>query len=107
MAELELGRNLKADAIAEGNDVYFECRVRSNPPPHRFLWTHEVTIDCDGRYCLSNYLNFFFVLYSNEPAKKKGTYNERHLHSGFRFTRKYVLRNCFVFILGHDIAQRI
>ncbi|EFX71288.1 hypothetical protein DAPPUDRAFT_60346 [Daphnia pulex] len=40
-AELELGRNLKPDSIAEGNDVYFDCRIRSNPPPLRFLWTHE------------------------------------------------------------------
>ena len=64
MAELELGRNLKADAIAEGNDVYFECRVHSNPPPHRFLWTHEVTV-------YQIIWIFFFVLYSNEPAKKE------------------------------------
>ncbi|XP_057369209.1 synaptogenesis protein syg-2-like [Daphnia carinata] len=40
-AELELGRNLKPDSIVEGNDVYFECRIRSNPPPHRIIWTHE------------------------------------------------------------------
>uniref|UniRef100_A0A0N8ECY9 Sidestep protein n=2 Tax=Daphnia magna TaxID=35525 RepID=A0A0N8ECY9_9CRUS len=40
-AQLELGRSLNPDSIAEGNDVYFECRVRSNPPPHRFTWTHE------------------------------------------------------------------
>ncbi|XP_046645622.1 synaptogenesis protein syg-2-like isoform X1 [Daphnia pulicaria] len=40
-AELELGRNLKPDSIVEGNDVYFECRIRCNPPPHRILWTHE------------------------------------------------------------------
>uniref|UniRef100_A0A0P4Y268 Sidestep protein n=1 Tax=Daphnia magna TaxID=35525 RepID=A0A0P4Y268_9CRUS len=39
--ELELGRNLKPDSIVEGNDVYFECRIRSNPPPHRIIWTHE------------------------------------------------------------------
>ncbi|EFX82716.1 hypothetical protein DAPPUDRAFT_48816 [Daphnia pulex] len=39
--ELELGRNLKPDSIVEGNDVYFECRIRCNPPPHRILWTHE------------------------------------------------------------------
>jgi hypothetical protein len=41
-AELELGRNLKPDSIVEGNDVYFECRVSSNPLVQRFLWTHEV-----------------------------------------------------------------
>lgn len=41
--ELELGRNLKPDSIVEGNDVYFECRIRCNPPPHRILWTHEVS----------------------------------------------------------------
>ncbi|KAI9559309.1 hypothetical protein GHT06_016098 [Daphnia sinensis] len=39
--ELELGRNLKPDSIVEGNDVYFECRILSNPPPHRIIWTHE------------------------------------------------------------------
>lgn len=42
-AELELGRNLNADAIVEGNDVYFECRIRSNPSPTRVTWTLEVT----------------------------------------------------------------
>ncbi|XP_057377769.1 uncharacterized protein LOC130699475 [Daphnia carinata] len=41
IAELELGRNLKADSIMEGNDIYFECRIKSNPAPHRFVWTHE------------------------------------------------------------------
>jgi hypothetical protein len=41
-AELELGRNLKPDLIVEGNDVYFECRVSSNPLAQRFVWTHEV-----------------------------------------------------------------
>ena len=41
--ELELGRNLNPDAITEGNDVYFECRIRSNPPPTRVIWTHEVS----------------------------------------------------------------
>ncbi|EFX71285.1 hypothetical protein DAPPUDRAFT_60359 [Daphnia pulex] len=40
-AELELGRNLKPDLIVEGNDVYFECRVSSNPLVQRFVWTHE------------------------------------------------------------------
>ncbi|XP_046444783.1 hemicentin-1-like isoform X3 [Daphnia pulex] len=40
-AELELGRNLKPDLIVEGNDVYFECRVNSNPLVQRFVWTHE------------------------------------------------------------------
>ncbi|KAI9552041.1 hypothetical protein GHT06_022378 [Daphnia sinensis] len=41
IAELELGRNLKPDSIVEGNDIYFECRIKSNPAPHRFVWTHE------------------------------------------------------------------
>lgn len=44
IAELELGRNLNPDAIVEGNDVYFDCRVRSNPAPSRIVWTHEVRL---------------------------------------------------------------
>lgn len=65
--ELELGRNLKPDSIVEGNDVYFECRIRCNPPPHRILWTHEVSslFFCfsftNWVLCLDRWDSLFFI----------------------------------------------
>jgi len=40
---LRLGANLDADAIKEGDDVYFECSIRANPDAVRLHWTHEVS----------------------------------------------------------------
>ena len=65
--ELELCRNLKPDSIVEGNDVYFECRIRCNPPPHRILWTHEVNslFFCfsftNWVLCLDRWDSLFFI----------------------------------------------
>nr|XP_040583876.1 nephrin-like [Lepeophtheirus salmonis] len=35
---LSLGRNLNGSNIKEGDDVYFECNVRSNPKPYKISW---------------------------------------------------------------------
>ena len=43
--ELQLGRSLNASSIKEGDDVYFECLIYSNPPPKKIVWTRQV-------YCL-------------------------------------------------------
>jgi len=39
---MQLGSNLVGDDIKEGDDVYFECIVKSNPPYLRLSWFHEV-----------------------------------------------------------------
>ena len=44
IASLRLGRNLDADNLRTGHDVYFECDVRANPPPLRLEWTHNVSL---------------------------------------------------------------
>ena len=41
---MQLGSNLVADEIKEGDDVYFECIVKSNPTFHRISWYHEVSL---------------------------------------------------------------
>ncbi|KAK8374267.1 hypothetical protein O3P69_011301 [Scylla paramamosain] len=41
---LEMGRNLVPSAIKQGDDVYFECRVKANPPPYRVTWARGVSI---------------------------------------------------------------
>lgn len=41
---LRLGSTLSADDIKEGDDVYFECHVSSNPPWRRLLWLYDVCI---------------------------------------------------------------
>ena len=60
--ELELGRNLKPDSIVEGNDVYFECRIRCNPPPLRIMWTHEVSKNSSSfPFASSLHQSLFFI----------------------------------------------
>ncbi|CAG7819960.1 unnamed protein product [Allacma fusca] len=38
---LTLGANLNPDDIKEGDDVYFECTIKSNPPYNRLSWFHD------------------------------------------------------------------
>ncbi|XP_020289986.1 nephrin-like isoform X2 [Pseudomyrmex gracilis] len=39
--QLYLGSTLKAENIKEGDDVYFECKVRANPEHHKITWRHN------------------------------------------------------------------
>ncbi|XP_014228892.1 hemicentin-2-like [Trichogramma pretiosum] len=39
--QLELGSTLRAENIKEGDDVYFECKVRANPEHHKITWRHN------------------------------------------------------------------
>ncbi|XP_050731613.1 nephrin-like isoform X2 [Eriocheir sinensis] len=39
--QLKLGRHVDGSRLQEGNDVFFECRVRANPPALRMLWYHN------------------------------------------------------------------
>ncbi|XP_065206080.1 synaptogenesis protein syg-2-like isoform X2 [Planococcus citri] len=41
---LRLGSTLKADDIKEGDDVYFECHVKANPPWKKLNWLHNGVI---------------------------------------------------------------
>ncbi|XP_068082092.1 nephrin [Anabrus simplex] len=38
---LQLGSNLNPDDIEEGDDVYFECKVRANPIAYKVVWRHN------------------------------------------------------------------
>ena len=40
---LTLGRSLDPGHIKEGDDVYFECDIRSNPEIRRLEWHHNVS----------------------------------------------------------------
>ena len=40
---VRLGSSLNASNIKEGDDVYFECQVQSNPPPNRIIWKKDVS----------------------------------------------------------------
>jgi hypothetical protein len=44
MLKLELGSNLNPDDIEEGDDVYFECKVHSNPWAYKVVWKHNVSM---------------------------------------------------------------
>ncbi|CAD1469492.1 unnamed protein product [Heterotrigona itama] len=39
--QLHLGNTLNAEKIKEGDDVYFECKVRANPEHHKITWRHN------------------------------------------------------------------
>ncbi|XP_029173199.1 nephrin-like isoform X1 [Nylanderia fulva] len=39
--QLHLGSTLNAENIKEGDDVYFECKVRANPEHHKITWRHN------------------------------------------------------------------
>ncbi|CAG9769833.1 unnamed protein product [Ceutorhynchus assimilis] len=40
IVDLVLGSTLNAGDIKEGDDVYFECKVKANPPIRRLTWLH-------------------------------------------------------------------
>lgn len=40
---LELGKGLNPNDIEEGDNVYFECHVNSNPPAYKVVWKHNVS----------------------------------------------------------------
>ncbi|KAG8306619.1 hypothetical protein J6590_043420, partial [Homalodisca vitripennis] len=40
---LQLGTSLKPNEIKEGDDVYFECKIKANPREHKISWHHNVS----------------------------------------------------------------
>lgn len=40
---LKMGLTLNPDDIKEGDGVYFECGVKSNPKPYKLIWYHDVS----------------------------------------------------------------
>ena len=40
---LSFGSNLNPDNLAEGNDVYFECKIKANPEVYKVVWLHDVS----------------------------------------------------------------
>lgn len=42
--DLKLGNNLNAVQIKEGYDVYFECKIKSNPREQKITWLKNVSI---------------------------------------------------------------
>ena len=52
-----MGSNLNATNIKEGDDVYFECRVKADPKPYKITWKHngmEMTHDKRRKVIISN-----------------------------------------------------
>lgn len=41
---LKMGPTLNPDDIKEGDDVYFECHIHSNPKPYKMAWYHNVSM---------------------------------------------------------------
>lgn len=41
--QLDLGSKMNPNDIDEGDDVYFECKIHSNPPAYKVIWKHNVS----------------------------------------------------------------
>ncbi|KAJ2950567.1 hypothetical protein O0L34_g8813 [Tuta absoluta] len=41
IVELQLGSTLNPNDIEEGDDVYFDCVVKANPPAYKVVWEHN------------------------------------------------------------------
>lgn len=41
---LKMGSSLNPDDIKEGDDIYFDCHIQSNPKPYKLAWYHNVSI---------------------------------------------------------------
>ncbi|XP_076758325.1 kin of IRRE-like protein 1 isoform X3 [Xylocopa sonorina] len=44
IVSLNLGSTLSPEDIKEGDDVYFECHIRANPPWSKLTWIHDKQI---------------------------------------------------------------
>nr|XP_040567358.1 hemicentin-1-like [Lepeophtheirus salmonis] len=54
---LSLGSSLNASNIKEGDDVYFECNVKSSPRPYKISWRHngrELSHNIQKKVIISN-----------------------------------------------------
>ena len=67
--ELVLGKSISADSIYEGGDVYFDCRVKSSPPPDRVYWYHNVSWIFTRQTELSSFFLFQGALLAHSPER--------------------------------------
>jgi hypothetical protein len=69
-----LGSTLNPDDIKEGDDVYFECHVKANPPWRKLSWLHNVSSDfpnCKLRgYDGRTHMKVFWVLPPQRNSNK-------------------------------------
>ena len=47
--ELSLGRMVNPKDLEEGDDVYFSCSIKANPPAYKLTWWHNVSISAINR----------------------------------------------------------
>lgn len=53
--QLDLGSKMNPNDIDEGDDVYFECKIHSNPPAYKVIWKHNVSkrkLECNKSHIL-------------------------------------------------------
>ncbi|ETN65555.1 sidestep protein [Anopheles darlingi] len=41
IVKLQMGSSLNPDDIKEGDDIYFDCHIQSNPKPYKLAWYHN------------------------------------------------------------------
>lgn len=59
VVKLKMGSSLNPDDIKEGDDVYFECHILSNPKPYKMAWYHEVSTGFNVFFIQAG---FFFLI---------------------------------------------
>ena len=68
MVRLSLGSNIVGDEIKEGDDLYIECHIRSNPAFHRLLWSHNVIKNRRLWLCLVVHSSHIFNVKTRPPV---------------------------------------
>ena len=57
-----LGPMINPTDLEEGDDVYFECNVKANPPAYKLTWWHNVSTFISIAITIIIQINVIFLL---------------------------------------------
>ncbi|KAL1460941.1 hypothetical protein WDU94_012875 [Cyamophila willieti] len=75
---LEYGTGLNPADIEEGDDVYFQCRIESNPPAYKVIWKHNgipIQHNAKNGMILSNQERFSNLALQSLNRTQSGNYS--------------------------------
>lgn len=52
---------MNPDDIEEGDDVYFECKVRANPDAYKVVWKHNVSEIIERDFLYREFVHFVYM----------------------------------------------
>lgn len=84
-----MGSSLNPNDIKEGDDVYFECVIQSNPKPYKLTWFHDVSKN--SHVCVCALLCDTFPLMNQRISYRVECKRERTRERDRENTQKKVL----------------